>query len=269
MKVVITGKGGVGKTSIAAALSLQLAKRGYRVFALDTDSFPNLARSLGLPSEVLQSIVPLTRNAELVRERTGAAPGDGWGLLFSLTPKVDDLAEKYGVRVNENLSLVVVGGIAQPKEGCMGPAIALAKSFLRHMLVSRGEVVIVDSEAGLEAFGRGLVEYFDLNLCVAEPTVKALEMCNKVFEMSEELGVRESVLVVNKVRDAVAAGRLLRQFSFDEPFFVVRYDPLVEKVEQEGLGIEEALGGQFWRDVEVLAKYVISSARWEKCARVE
>uniref|UniRef100_A0A7C4D3W5 CO dehydrogenase nickel-insertion accessory protein CooC n=1 Tax=Thermofilum pendens TaxID=2269 RepID=A0A7C4D3W5_THEPE len=264
MKVVVTGKGGTGKTSTAAALSLQLAEMGYKVLAIDADSFPNLARSLGLSDE---NVTPLTHNLELVRERTGAAPGDGWGLFFSLTPKVDDLAERYGVKVSDNLSLVVLGGIEQPGEGCMCPAVALAKAFLRHVLANRGEFVVVDSEAGLEAFGRGLVEYFDLNICVAEPTVKALEACAKIFEMSEKLGVRESILVVNKVRDLAGLGRLLERFPAQQSFFSIRFDSLLEKVEREGLGIREASGGFFWSDVKVLARHVVSQARWEKCAK--
>lgn len=264
MKLVVTGKGGTGKTSVAAALSLQLAEMGYKVLAVDADSFPNLARSLGL---IDVNITPLVHNLELIRERVGAAPGDGWGLFFSLTPKVDDLADKYGVKVNDNLSLVVLGGIEQPGEGCMCPAVALAKAFLRHVLTSRGEFLVIDAEAGLESFGRGLVEHFDLNICVAEPTLKALGACAKIFEMSRKLGVRESVLAVNKVRDVTGLGRILERFPNDNPFFSIRFDPLLEKIEREGLGIREVAGGAFWNDVKVLAKYVVSHARWERCVK--
>uniref|UniRef100_A0A7C3SKV5 Adenylyl-sulfate kinase n=1 Tax=Thermofilum pendens TaxID=2269 RepID=A0A7C3SKV5_THEPE len=269
MKVIITGKGGTGKTSIAAALSLQLSESGYRVLVLDADSFPNIARSFGLPPETLDSIVPLARNEELIRERTGAAPGDGWGLLFSLTPRVDDIAERYGIEVNGNLRLVVVGGIEQPKEGCMCPALALAKAFLRHVLLTSQDVVIVDSEAGLEAMGRGLAERFDMNMCVAEPTLKALEACARIIEMSEQLNIKERVLIVNKVKDLRILEKLLSSFleSYDVPFFSIRYDPRLEEIEQRGASISESRDSTFWCDVSRVAKYVIASMRWEKCVK--
>ncbi|MCC6039794.1 MAG: AAA family ATPase [Thermofilum sp.] len=263
MKIIITGKGGTGKTSIAAALSLQLSEFGYKVLALDADSFPNMARSFGLPQDVVDSIIPLARNEELVRERTGAAPGEGWGLLFSLTPKVDDVAEKYGIEVNSNLRLVVIGGIEQPKEGCMCPAIALAKAFLRHVLLNSQEVVIVDSEAGLEVMGRGLAERFDMNICVAEPTPKALDACTKIIEMSELLSIRDKVLIVNKVKSLKNLEKLLGSFqeSYDVPFFVIRYDPSLEELEQRGASIAESSGSTFWLDVGRVAKHVIASMR--------
>jgi CO dehydrogenase maturation factor len=258
MRIIVTGKGGTGKTTLAASLGFQLSDLGYRVTLLDADSYPNLAQSLGLPREVSEKLVPLTRNDELIRERTGAAPGDGWGLFFSLTPRVDDLVEKLGVKVNENMQLVVVGGIEEPKEGCMCPAIALAKVFLRHVLLTQRDIVIVDSEAGLEAFGRGLAEYFDTGICVAEPTIKSLDACRKIFSMSEELDVKENILVVNKVKEYSPVEKLLgRVFADIPPFFVAHYDPLVERNEESGLGVENIRNSAFWRDVENVSKYLI------------
>ncbi len=142
MKVLVAGKGGVGKTTLSALLADVLASKGYNVLALDTDSVPNLAQSLGIPYEKALDIVPLSRNEELAEERTGARPGSGWGILFSLTPRVDDLVYRYGIRIRPNLSLVVVGSIEQPKEGCLCPSIALARAFLTHVLLREKDVVI-------------------------------------------------------------------------------------------------------------------------------
>jgi len=239
MKLLIAGKGGVGKTTVAALLSHILADNGYSVLALDTDSVPNLAQSLGLPLEVAEGIVPLAKNEELAEERTGARPGEGWGLLFSLTPKVDDIVDKFGVRVRDGLSLVVVGSIDAGKEGCLCPAIALAKAFLNHVLLKRREVIVVDAEAGAEVFGRGLAEKFDMTICVSEPTVKSLAISRKLIKMSRDLGVRRNVLVINKVVDNLRAAQLYaKMFSNDPvPYHIVRYDENLVSIEARGLGV--------------------------------
>ncbi len=239
MKILVSGKGGAGKTTIAALLSMAFAEDGYNVLALDTDSVPNLAVSLGIPYEVAESIIPLSRNDELAEERTGARPGEGWGILFSLTPKVDDLANKYGLRISDNLKLVVVGSIEASKEGCMCPAIALARAFLLHVMTSRRDVIIVDSEAGAEVFGRGLAEKFDFNLTVAEPTIKSLKISRKLFRMAKELGVRRNILVINKVEDNLRAMQLVTKvFKSDEPqTHIVRFDDSILRIDERGAGL--------------------------------
>ncbi len=241
MKMIVTGKGGVGKTTIAAALAHAFARRGFSVLALDTDSIPNLAQSLGVPFEEAYSIVPLSKNEDLVEERTGARPGEGWGVLFSLTPKVDDLIDKYGVRVSDKISLVVVGSIDASKEGCLCPAIALAKAFLRHALLEKGRVVIVDSEAGTEVFGRGLAEKFDLMLCVAEPTAKSMLVSLRMVEMASELDIERSIVVINKVKDYEKAVRVFSRV-FDErdvTFHVIRFEPYLTDIERNGWGVDK------------------------------
>ncbi len=256
----MSGKGGVGKTSIAGLLSIIFSKSGFNVLALDTDSVPNLAVTLGLPISEAEKIIPLARNDELAEERTGARPGEGWGLLFSLTPRVDDLADKYGVKINDKLKLVVVGSIEASKEGCLCPAIALAKAFLLHVMLQRREVIIVDSEAGAEVFGRGLAEKFDLNITVAEPTLKSLHIARKLIGMAEELGIGENILVINKVKDHIIATRLYRNVFTDTGviFHLVRYDPLVEKLDQIGASIGSLPGeAPFYKDVFSLYEKII------------
>ena len=260
----MSGKGGVGKTTIAALLSIIFSKNNYKVLALDTDSVPNLAQSLGLPLEKAYSITPLAKNDELAEERTGARPGEGWGVLFSLTPRVDDLVDKYGIRINNNLALVVVGSIDVSKEGCLCPAIALAKAFLAHVFIKRREIVIVDAEAGAEVFGRGLAEKFDLNLCVSEPTIKSLIISRKLVKLADELGIKRNIIVLNKVVDEIGA---VQQYSrvFGEnstPYHIVRYDEKLLKIEAMGRGVDSLPEDSIlYRDVFSLYKKIMKILR--------
>lgn len=266
MKILVAGKGGVGKTTISALLAYTLADKGYNILTLDTDSVPNLAQSLGIPFEKALEIVPLSRNDELAEERTGARPGEGWGVLFSLTPKVDDLADKYGITIKPNLKLVVVGSIEQSKEGCLCPSIALARAFLAHILFSEKDIVIVDSEAGAEVFGRGLAEKFDLMVCVAEPTLKSLRIARKLIEMGKQLSISNIILVINKVHDFLKASQYYAKVFQDSiPYHIVSYDESVISVDNEGKGVDAIpKDSPIYRNVESLAKKILSIKKRSK-----
>ncbi len=258
LRILVSGKGGSGKTTVAALTTLIFARRGYNVLVLDTDSVPNTAQSLGVPPEIASKIVPLVKNEELVAEKTGARPGEGWGLLFSLTPDVSDIVDRYGIRVRENVRLVVVGSIDASKEGCLCPAIALAKAFLLHVLLKKRDIVIVDSEAGAEVFGRGLAEKFDVNLCVAEPTFKSLAIARKLVELGKQLGIRHSVVVINKVEDPLRAVELFgKTIGSEVPYHIVRYSPRIPQLENLGMGLDRLEENDVaYRDVEKLVDYL-------------
>ncbi len=240
MKIIVAGKGGVGKTSLAAGLSLMLSEMGFNVVALDADSIPNLAFSLGLSVDDASRITPLVEDKEFIEERTGARPGEGWGLLFTLTPRVDDVLDRYSVRVNSNLRLVVIGGVSRGGGGCLCPATAFAKAFLIHVLSKlTNTYVIVDSEAGAEVFGRGLAEHFDLMIAVCEASVKSMIIARRLIEMARDIGVRRFIVVVNKVEDEAQAKTIYnRVFSFEKhPVFTIPRDRELEENEKRGLGV--------------------------------
>lgn len=260
MKILVSGKGGTGKTTIATLLSIIFSRNGYKVLALDTDSVPNMAQSLGIPFEEAEKIIPLAKNDALAEERTGAKPGTGWGIFFSLTPKVDDLAEKYGLRINDKLKLVVVGSIDVSKEGCLCPAIALAKAFLLHVMTSRNEVIIVDSEAGAEVFGRGLADHFDINLTISEPTLKSLIIARKLITMAKELNIKNNMVVVNKVINKAKVKQLFFKIfkNYEIPLHIVRYDPNIINFEVKGIGLNELPKDSVaYRDIHSLYSKII------------
>jgi len=198
VKLAVAGKGGVGKTLIAGTLARLLARDGYRVLAVDADPAMNLAYALGISSEAASSIVPLMENEQLIEERTGVKRGTGFGAFFSLTPTVDDMAERYGIIGPDNVRLLIMGTVRSGGSGCMCPANSLVRALIRHVTLERRDAVVMDMEAGLEHLGRGTVRGFNALLCVVEPGTQALETAKKIQSLAEDIGVKEVLAVGNK-----------------------------------------------------------------------
>lgn len=198
MKIAITGKGGVGKTTIASLLAHLYAEEGKSVIAVDADPDANLASALGIPREEAEKIVPVSQMADLIEERTGAKPGSMGG-TFKLNPRVDDIPEGIGYRMNRIL-LLTMGKVKAAASGCYCPENVLLRSLLRHLIVKRSEVVIVDMEAGIEHFTRGTAESVDAFIVVVEPGQRSIQTARTVFEMAKNLGVQKVFVVANKVR---------------------------------------------------------------------
>lgn len=195
MKLAITGKGGVGKTTIAALLARELAKRGYRVYAIDADPDANLASMLGLPDP--DSIRPIVEMKELIKQRVGAT-SEEIGSYFRLNPRVDDIPEQYGVRLG-NIRLLVMGHIPKARGGCACPENVFLRELVNHALTQDEEVVILDMEAGIEHLGRGTAEGVDAMLIVVEPSRQSVETARRIHRLAGDLGVARICAVVNKV----------------------------------------------------------------------
>jgi CO dehydrogenase maturation factor len=196
-KIAITGKGGVGKTTLAALLAYIYASAGRTVLAIDADPAASLAYALGFPRELADQITPIADMEELILERTGAKPGTVGG-YFRLNPRVDDIpdtlsAEYRGVR------LLQLGTIKQGGSGCICPESALLRNLVTHLLVARNEVVILDMEAGIEHLGRGTAGAVDAFLIVVEPSRRSLDTAQRIHKLATDIGVAHFFLVGNKV----------------------------------------------------------------------
>jgi CO dehydrogenase maturation factor len=199
-RVVVTGKGGAGKTSLTAALARLLARRSLSVLALDADPQMNLPWALGLDPDVARGLVPLSHNADYVEEKTGARPGSGWGLFFRLNPDVGDVVDRFGVVGPEGVRLLVMGTLVQPAAGCLCPENSLLSAVVDALSLRQGEVVLMDTQAGVEHFGRALARGFHHAVVVTDPTFNAVQVALHTARLAGGLGIPAIHLVVNRVR---------------------------------------------------------------------
>ena len=200
-RVVITGKGGVGKTSLTALLARLLARDAYRVLALDADPQMNLPYALGLPYDRAGALVPLSQNPDYVEEKTGARPGSGWGLFFRLNPDVADVVERFGVVAPDDVRLLVMGNTVQPAAGCLCPENSLLAAVANAVSLRRGEAILLDTQAGIEHFGRALAQGFRHAVVVTDPTFNGVQVALHAARLAQELQIPAIHLVVNRVRN--------------------------------------------------------------------
>jgi CO dehydrogenase maturation factor len=194
VKLAVTGKGGVGKTTVAASLARALRGVGERVVAVDADPDANLAGTLGYRGP---QITPLVRLKALVEERVGG--GEGWGGFLRMNPKVDDIPEQLGILV-DGVRVLVMGTIEPGRRGCACPENVLLREVLSHLVLSSREHVVVDMEAGIEHLGRGTAQGVDLMLAVVEPGWASLETARRVAALARDLGIPRLMALANKVR---------------------------------------------------------------------
>ncbi|GAB4246072.1 MAG: carbon monoxide dehydrogenase accessory protein CooC [Thermoleophilia bacterium] len=197
MKLAVTGKGGVGKTTLAGTMARVLAEQGYKVLAVDADPDANLASALGIPADVAREIVPIAEMKDLIAERTGAEPGSMGG-FFKINPRVDDIPDELSVRL-DGIRLMVMGTVKEGAGGCVCPESVLLRSLIRHLLLRRKEAVVLDMEAGIEHLGRGTAEGVDAMLVVVEPGARSARTAGAIRRLAEDIGVRNLFVVLNKV----------------------------------------------------------------------
>ncbi len=197
MKLAITGKGGVGKTTLSSTLARLYADEGRTVLAADVDPDANLGLALGLSQEEVDAIVPISKMRNLAEERTGAT---GAGKFYKLNPYVADIPDLFAKDIN-GVKLLVMGTVDVGGTGCVCPEHVMLKSILSSLTYRKNDVVIMDMEAGLEHLGRGTAANMDQFIVVIEPGARSVQTYRNVKRLAADLGVKQVRVVANKVRD--------------------------------------------------------------------
>ncbi len=239
MKLAVSGKGGVGKSTVAGTLARLWAAKGIRVLAVDADPDANLASALGMPPELRARLRTIAEERHLVEERTGARVGE-FGQMFKLNPEVADIAERYAVR-HEGVDLLVLGAANRAAGGCACPESVLLRGLVSHLVLKDGEALILDMEAGIEHLGRGTARAVDLMLAVVEPGRRSVETAHRVRDMAASLGIPRFAVVLNKSAAPFEdAGWIASEFGQANLLAVIPWDRRIAEADRLGLSLADA-----------------------------
>jgi len=256
IKLAISGKGGVGKSTLAAMLAHLAAREDQCVLAIDADPDANLAAALGMNTEQRAGIVPLAQRRALVEERTGAKVRE-YGQIFRLNPEVADIAEQESTPYR-GIHLLVLGAVESGGSGCACPENVLLRTLLSDVILHREDCVILDLEAGFEHLGRATAQGVDLMLVVVEPTLQSVETALTVRRMAGEIGLGRVGFVGNKIADEQDRAFIEREIGQDEAFIGgLPFDNAIRRAHREGRPLWDVAGGEtlgrfeaLWHDIK-------------------
>ena len=230
MKLAITGKGGVGKTTLSSTLARLYADEGRTVLAADVDPDANLGLALGMTQEQVDAIVPISKMHKLAEERTGAT---GPGKFYKLNPYVSDIPDIYAKDIN-GVKLLVMGTVDLGGSGCVCPEHVMLKSILSSLTYRKNDVVIMDMEAGLEHLGRGPAANMDQFIVVVEPGARSVQTYGNVKRLAADLGVTRVRVVANKVRDEGDEAFIRSVVPEQDLLGFIHYNPQIMDADRQG-----------------------------------
>jgi CO dehydrogenase maturation factor len=240
MKIAITGKGGVGKTTLSGTLARLYAAAGRAVLAIDADPDTNLAAAVGIPAARMARVTPLSAMDDLIEERTGARPG-AQAPYFKLNPRVSDLPDTLSV-AHEGVRVMVMGTVKTGGGGCICPENVMLRSLVRHLLLERDEVVILDMVAGVEHLGRATADAVDAFIVVVEPGQRSIQTAHTIHRLAADIGIQHIYVVGNKVRTAEEQAFVEQAVGALPLLGLIRYRVEVIDADRKGMALYD-IGG--------------------------
>ena len=252
MKLAIGGKGGSGKTTLAAGLCMFLAGQGYQVYAVDADPDASLGLALGFPPRLLDGLVPLIEMKEVIEDRAGS------GLFFILNPRVDDLLDRFSVR-HGDIRLLHMGSVKPGGSECYCNEASFLRAVLTALFLNREDQVVMDMGAGIEGFTRGTARGVDLLIIVSESSLAGVKSARTIAELAADLGIPRVGAVGNKVRNSSERAFLESRLDGIEILGYLRHDEeVLERALAERGGLPPVSAPRLWADVEVVGRRVLA-----------
>jgi len=238
MKIAVAGKGGVGKTTVAALLARLYASRGSSVIAVDADPSACLGAALGFPPALQEQLAPISGMSDMIKERTGAQKG-AYGTYFRLNPRVEDIPELYSVE-HRGVRLLWMGTVDVGGSGCICPESALIKALVTHLVLQRNDMLVMDMDAGLEHLGRATAHAVDHLLIVIEPGRRSVDTAQQIARLGREIGIGQISLIANKVRGQEDLNFLEKNCGELSLLGTLPYLPEVIQADQDSVGVYDA-----------------------------
>ncbi|MGQ9695432.1 MAG: ATP-binding protein [Thermodesulfobacteriota bacterium] len=251
MKLAVTGKGGVGKTTVVAGLARFYAQQGFKVLAIDADPACNLALALGFPQD--RYLTPIVEMKELIEERTEAKTGSMGG-FFKLNPRVDDLPDKFSLE-KDGIRLMVMGTVQKGGGGCVCPENVMVRTLVSHLLLGRKEIVILDMEAGVEHLGRATASAVNMLIVVVEPGRRSVEVAQRIKQLAADISLKNLGWIGNKVRDEADREFLLKHMVAIPCLGFLSYNPQIIEADLTSLP-PFARNPQFMEEIKTIAQKI-------------
>lgn len=230
MKIAVSGKGGVGKTTISSNLAKIFAGKGYNVYAVDADPDTSLGLALGIDEKVLANIKPIIE----MRDFIGSSIGDG--ALYTLNPMVNDVVDKFSVPAAGGIKFLRMGGVKQGGSDCYCRENTYLKAIVNSLLLDTKDVVILDMGAGIEHLTRGTSKGVDLMIIVTEPGKSSVQTARVVEKLARDLAVENVKFIANKIHTDREEAFIKESFKPEELLGMVHYD---EAISEKSMGLLE------------------------------
>ena len=218
MKLAISGKGGVGKTTVAAALVKLFSDTHRTVYAIDADPDVCLASALGIPDDITSELKPLVEMKELISAKTG-----GEGSFFTLNPSVSDDLDDYCIE-HGNIRYLRMGGVKKGGSHCYCRENSFLHAVVSSLLLAKDDVVIMDMGAGIEHLSRGTARGVDLMMVVVEPSHNSVNTAGLVKKLAADLGIKKVRVIGNKIRNEREKDFILKAFPAGEVLGLINFD---------------------------------------------
>jgi CO dehydrogenase maturation factor len=254
-RIIFTGKGGVGKTTILSTLARMLAREGGRVLVIDCDPSMNLAMSLGIP---LSEVLSLTDEKSHLQDRLGESLE---GHSQNSSEVLDPILKECILDASDGVKLMVMGTVPHGGAGCLCSPVSLVKILVNYLAEDEEQdYLLVDSQAGVEILGRGLSTEFDLSLVITEPTPKSIEVARHSIKLSSDLGVKKQMVIANKIENDEERLSIAKSLEMDGDLIEsVRHDRKVLEADKKGLHILDYEPSAAVEDILRIKKIVVEA----------